>query len=427
VEKIRAVKGMLDILPKDSFVWQHIERQLIRVAHQYAYKEIRFPLVELTALFKRAVGDVTDIVEKEMYTFLGRSSESLSLRPEGTAGCVRACIQNGLLRQPERLWYTGPMFRHEKPQKGRQRQFHQFGFEAIGLQSVEVDAELILMSAQLWKALGVSDAVKLEINTLGCKISRAEHRKSLIAFFQEHEALLDEDSKRRLHTNPLRILDSKNPNMSELIERAPKLMDYIKKEDLDQFKLLCGLLEACGVSYRINPNLVRGLDYYNLTVFEWVTDQLGAQGTVCAGGRYDGLVEQLGGKSTPAVGMAVGIERLGLLLEAMNVLPSPPPQCDIYVVLEKDEMLLKKVYGLVEYIRAELKDVNVLIHCGEASFKSQLKKADKSGAQIALIIGDSEFRNDEIAIKCLRDFNQREQFTCKSDDIVNTISSIIQK
>jgi len=366
----------------------------------YGYREIRTPIIESTDLFCRSIGEVTDIVEKEMYTFADRNGDSLSLRPEGTASCVRAGIQHGLLHnQTQRLWYAGPMFRHERPQKGRYRQFHQFGVEAYGIATPDIDAELILMGARLWKALQLKD-IRLELNSLGSATARANYRKVLVDYFQAHKNALDEDSQQRLKTNPLRILDSKNPDMQALNNAAPSLLDYLDEESAQDFKVLRSILDAAGIAYTINPRLVRGLDYYCKTVFEWVTDQLGAQGTVCAGGRYDGLVAQLGGRETHAIGFALGIERL-LALQEQSRQQVVADEVDVYLLLQGEGAELKGLL-LAERLRSAIPELKLLTHCGGGSFKSQMKKADKSGAAIALILGEAEIGSNKIAVKFLR-------------------------
>ena len=400
MSNIRAIRGMNDILPDETPRWQFVEQTVGRLLASYGYGEIRLPVVEQTELFRRSIGEVTDIVEKEMYTFDDRNGESLTLRPEGTAGCVRAAIQQGLLNVPQRLWYAGPMFRYERPQKGRQRQFHQFGVEAFGVGTPDMDAELILLSARLWRQLGVADSVQLQLNTIGSPAARREYRDALVAFLERHQDELDDDSLRRLKNNPLRILDSKNPATQALLDGAPALADYLDEESSRDFARLCDLLQAAGVPFVINPRLVRGLDYYNKTVFEWVTERLGAQGTVCAGGRYDGLVEQLGGKSTPAVGFALGMERLVLLLvEAGQAVAGQ--RTDAYVVAvgeEAQQVALTAVEGL----REQLPALDIVQHTGGGSFKSQMKKADRSGAAVALIWGEDEVSSHTVTVKPLR-------------------------
>jgi histidyl-tRNA synthetase len=389
---------MNDLLPDVTPYWQAVETSLKQVLGSYGYQEIRFPIVEKTELFKRSIGEVTDIVEKEMYTFDDRNGDSLTLRPEGTAGCVRAAMQNGLLNQQQRLWYMGPMFRHERPQKGRYRQFHQLGVEAYGFDGPDIDAELIIMTARLWKTLGLS-GLTLELNSLGTTEARLNYRDELIQYYEAHSNALDEDSQRRLHTNPLRILDSKNPDMQALNEAAPKLIDYLDDESKAHFKMLCQTLDKAGIAYEVNPKLVRGLDYYGRTVFEWVTTQLGSQGTVCAGGRYDGLVAQLGGKGATAIGFAIGIERLIALLEASNVLPDIP-STDAYLVAVGDAASIQAPV-LAEKIRDSLPEFRLITHCGGGSFKSQFKRADKSGARWTLILGEEEVAKQLVGIKTM--------------------------
>ena len=403
---IQSIRGMHDVLPDDSHRWQAFEAIIRQLMATYGYKEIRMPLVESTDLFCRSIGEVTDIVEKEMYTFEDRNGDKLTLRPEGTASCVRAGVQHGLLyNQVQRLWYSGPMFRHERPQKGRYRQFHQFGVEAYGIATPDIDAELILIGARLWKQLGLK-GIRLELNTLGSNEARAEYKKVLVDYLNQHKELLDEDSLRRLQTNPLRVLDSKNPAMSEMLDNAPTLFDHLDEESRLQFDKLKASLEATGVEYTINPRLVRGLDYYCKTVFEWVTDELGAQGTICAGGRYDGLVEQLGGKATPAAGFALGMERILSLLEVQQ--EQKPDGVDVYFVLLGDSSELKGLQ-LAEEIREQAPDVKMITHCGGGSMKSQLKKADKSGAKIAVILGEDELVNKQVTIKYLREKKDQER------------------
>jgi histidyl-tRNA synthetase len=401
--KIQSIRGMNDLLPEQSATWQYLEKIVADVLSRYSYREIRFPILEQTELFKRAVGEVTDIVEKEMYSFEDRNGDSLSLRPEGTAGCVRACTQNGLLHnQTQRLWYTGPMFRHERPQKGRLRQFHQIGVEAFGLTGPDIDAELLLITANLWKALKIDHAVSLQINSLGTSSDRAQYRAALVDYLTARKSQLDEDSQRRLDSNPMRILDSKNQDTQALLNDAPKLADYIDDESREHFEQLCAVLDAANISYQINPRLVRGLDYYSKTVFEWVTNHLGAQGTVCAGGRYDGLVEQLGGKPCPGVGFAMGVERLVLLLDELAVVPDSIAQTvDLYLVAVGNLELEALV--LAENLRSQCPGIRLECHCGGGSFKSQMKKADKSGASIALILGEDEAASGTIGVKYLRE------------------------
>lgn len=407
-KKIQAIRGMNDILPEQSAVWQYLESTVANLLKRYSYQEIRMPIVEQTALFKRSIGEVTDIVEKEMYTFEDRNGDSLTLRPEGTAGCVRAAEEHGLLyNQIQRLWYKGQMFRHERPQKGRYRQFHQIGVETFGMQGPDIDAELIILSARLWKELGLYDSVTLELNSLGSSEARAEYRTALVEFLSARKDELDEDSQRRLESNPMRILDSKSPETQALLDGAPVFEDYIDEESKAHFEQLCAMLDAAGIAYQLNPRLVRGLDYYCKTVFEWTTTELGSQGTVCAGGRYDGLVEQLGGRATPAVGFAMGVERLILMLQTLDAIPahvSHQPQIFIAAV---GEGMATQGLLLGEMLR-EKTDYRTQMHCGGGSFKSQIKKADKSGAEIALILGESEVANGEVAVKFLREAREQE-------------------
>lgn len=398
--QLRAVRGMNDILPADSLLWRHFETIVEDWLDQYGYTEMRTPILEHTGLFKRAIGEVTDIVEKEMYTFVDElNGESLTLRPEGTASAVRAVIEHNLLFDGgKRLWYRGPMFRHERPQKGRYRQFHQVGVEALGFAGPDLDIEHILMTARLWKLLGLADFISLEINSLGGAESRARHREKLIAYFQAHAEELDEDARRRLHSNPLRILDTKNPAMQGLVEAAPRLMDELDEAALAHFEAVRQGLETAGIPYRVNPRLVRGLDYYNYTVFEWVTDRLGAQGTVCAGGRYDGLVSQLGGKPAPACGYAMGVERLLVMMREADLVPEAMGP-DAYVVNVGDAAS-RFALSVAEILRDA--GLRVVTHGGGGSFKSQMKRADASGARHAIIIGDDEASAGEVAIKPLR-------------------------
>ena len=420
INKIQSIRGMHDILPEQSPLWQFFESTVKKLLQAYSYKEIRMPVVESTDLFCRSIGEVTDIVEKEMYTFEDRNGDSLTLRPEGTASCVRSGIQHGLFHnQQQRLWYMGPMFRHERPQKGRYRQFHQIGVETFGMPSADIDAELILMSARLWKLLGLKD-IRLELNTLGTAESRKKYKQVLVDYLSQHKSVLDEDSLRRLETNPLRVLDSKNPAMQSMIEAAPSLMDYLDEESLDHFKHLTGILDKAGIEYNVNSRLVRGLDYYCKTVFEWVTDALGAQGTVCAGGRYDGLVEQLGGRETPAAGFAMGVERLLSLLEDAGLQVDNTP--DIFIVLQGDQAQLQGM-SFVESLRDQMPDIDIQTNCGNGSFKSQIKKADKSGARVALILGDEEIQNDSVSIKMLRE--KVDQNTVSQSELVTILNTIL--
>ena len=399
---------MNDILPDESYRWAFFEQTIQRWLAAYGYRNIRTPIVEQTDLFVRSIGEVTDIVEKEMYTFVDHlNNDSLTLRPEGTASCVRAAIEHNLLYNgAQRLFYLGPMFRHERPQKGRYRQFHQVGVEALGFAGPDIDAELIVMCARLWSFLGIS-GLRLEISTLGNAQSRALHRTRLIKYFEQHHASLDEDSLRRLHTNPLRILDSKNPQMQALIENAPKLIDDLDEESGVHFEILQRILRDQGIDFKINLRLVRGLDYYNRTVFEWITDKLGAQGTVCAGGRYDGLVEQVGGKPAPACGFAMGVERLlALMQECGKIIDSPVP--DVYIV-HQGEQAMRYAWQCAEFLRNE--GLDIVLHCGGGGFKSQMKKADASGARFAIILGDDECNAQEVTLKPLREAAEQKRLT----------------
>ncbi len=414
-QSVQAIRGMHDILPEQSPRWQYAEKVIKQVLASYSYLEIRLPIVEKTELFKRSIGEVTDIVEKEMYTFDDRNNDSLTLRPEGTAGCLRACLEHGLLHnQIHRLWYYGPMFRHERPQKGRYRQFYQLGVETYGLPGPDIDAEIILLTDRMWRELGIREKVRLELNTLGTTEERLLYREKLVEYFNQHLELLDEDSLRRLESNPLRILDSKNPAMKELIQNAPELMDYMGEDSRNHFTVLTDTLDALNIDYQINSRLVRGLDYYGKTVFEWVTEDLGAQGTICAGGRYDGLVEQLGGKANHAIGFAMGMERLLLLLEQLDDVPLQRT-VDVYMIrvgseAEKAGMLL------AEKIRNEVPGIKLQLHCGGGSFKSQFKKADKSGAEFALILGDDEVSRGEVSVKPLR--TEQEQKNLAQQELI---------
>ncbi|HIQ45633.1 MAG TPA: histidine--tRNA ligase [Pseudomonas oleovorans] len=409
-KSLQAIRGMNDILPEQTPAWRYLENTLVDLLDGYGYKEIRLPIVEYTELFARGIGEGTDVVDKEMYTFRDRNEESLTLRPEGTAGCVRAVLEHGLSGggQVQKLWYTGPMFRYEKPQKGRYRQFHQVGVEAFNLPGPDVDAELIVLTWRLWKKLGLADAVTLQLNSLGSSEARAAYRDALVAYLQERFEQLDEDSQRRLTTNPLRILDSKNEATQAVLVGAPTLGDYLDEESRLHFDGVRARLDAAGIRYEINHKLVRGLDYYNRTVFEWVTDKLGAQGTVCAGGRYDGLVSQLGGKATPGVGFAMGVERLVLLLETLELLPAELNRAaDVYVCAFGEAAELAAL-TLVERLRDELPALRLLLNSGGGSFKSQFKKADKSGARYALILGDDELAGRVVGCKPLRDDSEQQ-------------------
>ncbi|MGL4579368.1 histidine--tRNA ligase [Shewanella xiamenensis] len=408
-KQIQAIRGMNDILPTQSPLWQKVEAVLRSSVAAYGYSEIRTPIVENTDLFKRSIGEVTDIVEKEMYTFEDRNGDSLTLRPEGTASTVRAGNEHGLLyNQEQRLWYMGPMFRHERPQKGRYRQFHQFGVEVYGIGSADIDAEVLMLSARLWEKLGISEHVTLELNTLGDPAERAAYREALIAFLEQHKDKLDEDSQRRMYSNPLRVLDSKDPQVQSILGDAPALMDYLGEESSQHFAQLRELLDAVGIQYRVNPRLVRGLDYYNRTVFEWVTNSLGSQGTVLAGGRYDGLVAQLGGKETPAVGFAMGLERIVLLLETLALTQDIPAEVDVYVAAMGDNCLVEAI-KVAQELRSALPTLRVMSHCGGGNLKKQMKRADKSGAQVALLIGEEELAEGVVTVKYLRNDNEQQR------------------
>ncbi|WP_036253948.1 histidine--tRNA ligase [Methylobacter sp. BBA5.1] len=405
---IQAIRGMHDVLPEQAPLWQYAEQIIRDVLGAYGYSEIRLPIVEKTELFKRSIGEVTDIVEKEMYTFEDRNGDSLTLRPEGTAGCLRACLEHGMLHnQVHRLWYYGPMYRHERPQKGRYRQFFQLGVETYGMAGPDIDAELILIIDRLWKKLGIRDKVRLQLNSLGTIAERALYRESLVTYFQGHLDQLDEDSLRRLNTNPLRILDTKNPAMKAVVANAPELMDYLGDDSRDHFNTFTAMLDDLGIAYELNSRLVRGLDYYGKTVFEWVTDELGAQGTVCAGGRYDGLIEQLGGKSNYAVGFAMGMERLLALMETLENVPVAKP-VNVYMI-RVGETAERAGLRFAEALRNEVPAMKLQMHCGGGSFKSQFKKADKTGADYAIILGDDEVSRGEVGIKSLR--HEQEQQT----------------
>jgi len=418
-KSIQAIRGMNDILPSQTPLWQHIESTIRNVLETYGYQEIRVPLLEATELFSRSIGKVTDIVEKEMFTFSDRNGDSLTLRPEGTAGCVRAGIEQALLyNQTQRLWYLGPMFRHERPQKGRYRQFHQIGAEAYGFATADIDAEMILMTARFWQQLGLDD-LELQINSLGTVATRVAYREQLVNYFSDHYNELDTDSQRRLQSNPLRILDSKNPNMQTLINAAPQMLEYLDADSQAHFVTLKQLLDQANISYHVNPCLVRGLDYYNRTVFEWVTPQLGAQSTVCAGGRYDTLVEQIGGQSTPAVGFAIGIERLVLLI-SQSALQIPDNAPDIYFIMVSDKA--KSLgFRLAESLRDALPKLRLVTHCGGGSFKSQFKRADKSGAKLALVLGEDEIASCQITLKYLRE--KRPQISLTQTELVDYLSN----
>lgn len=421
-KNIQAIRGMNDYLPEDTALWQRIEGSLKQVLGSYGYSEIRMPIVEQTPLFKRAIGEVTDVVEKEMYTFDDRNGESLTLRPEGTAGCVRAGIEHGLLyNQEQRLWYIGPMFRYERPQKGRYRQFNQLGVEVFGLQGPDIDAELILLTARWWRALGIYEHVTLELNSIGSLEARANYRDALVAFLEQHKDKLDEDCKRRMYSNPLRVLDSKNPDIQALLNDAPELGDYLDEESREHFAGLCELLEQSGIPYTVNQRLVRGLDYYNRTVFEWVTNSLGSQGTVCAGGRYDGLVEQLGGRATPGVGFAMGLERLVLLVQAVNPGFKAPATVDTYVI-SSGAGTQSAAMQLAETVRDALPELKVMTNYGGGNFKKQFARADKWGARVALVLGETEVANQQVVVK---DLQSGTQETLAQSEIVARLASML--
>jgi len=420
-KNIQAIRGMNDYLPADTAIWQRIEGVLKQTLASYGYSEIRLPLVEQTPLFKRAIGEVTDVVEKEMYTFEDRNGESLPLRPEGTAGCVRAGIEHGLLyNQEQRLWYMGPMFRYERPQKGRYRQFYQMGVEVFGLQGPDIDAELIMLNARWWKALGIADHVRLELNSIGSLEARARYRDALVAFLEQHKEVLDEDCKRRMYSNPMRVLDSKNPDIQQLLNDAPQLGDYLDDESREHFNGLCALLDDAGIAYTINQRLVRGLDYYNRTVIEWVTDSLGSQGTVCGGGRYDGLVEQLGGRATPAVGFAMGMERLVLLVQAVNPDFEPTSNVDVYVIAS-GQGVQSAAMQLAEKLRDEAPELRLMTNFGGGNFKKQFARADKWGARVALVLGEDEVKAGQVVIKDLRRGEQQTLAQAEAAAVLRTL------
>lgn len=422
-KQIQAIRGMNDILPTQSPIWQKLETVIRETVSAYGYSEIRTPIVESTHLFKRSIGEVTDIVEKEMYTFDDRNGDSLTLRPEGTASTVRAGNEHGLLyNQEQRLWYMGPMFRHERPQKGRYRQFNQFGVEVYGIPSADIDAEVLMLSALLWEKLGISEHVTLELNTLGDPAERAQYRDALIAYLEQYKDQLDEESQRRMYSNPLRVLDSKNPQVQAILTDAPTLADHLGEESKAHFAQLCELLEAVGISYVINPKLVRGLDYYNRTVFEWVTQSLGAQGTVLAGGRYDGLVNQLGGKDTPAVGFAMGLERIVLMLETLGLTQDIPSTVDLYVTAMGESCKVAAI-KIAQELRQALPQLKVMSHCGGGNFKKQMKRADRSGAHLALLIGEDELAADQVTIKHLRE--DKPQQSVARDCLATMIADLI--
>ncbi|HHR6214914.1 TPA: histidine--tRNA ligase [Providencia alcalifaciens] len=422
-KNIQAIRGMNDYLPADTRVWQKIEATLKNILQGYGFSEIRTPIVEQTPLFRRAIGEVTDVVEKEMYTFNDRNEESLTLRPENTAGCVRAGIEHGLLyNQEQRLWYLGPMFRYERPQKGRYRQFHQLGAEVFGLAGPDIDAEVILMTARWWRALGISEHVTLELNSIGSLDARANYRDALVAFLEQHKDKLDEDCKRRMYSNPLRVLDSKNQDIQALLNDAPALFDYLDAESREHFEGLCKLLDNAGIQYRVNQRLVRGLDYYNRTVFEWVTTALGSQGTVCAGGRYDGLVEQLGGRAAPAVGFAMGMERMVLLVQEVNPeFTADTSVADVYLA-SFGENSQQAALLIAEKVRDELPTLRLMTNHGGGNFKKQLARADKQGAKIALILGEDEINNSQVTLKDLR---TGEQETISQQLVASRIAALL--
>ena len=418
-KNIQAIRGMHDVLPDQTPLWQFLESSVAAVLAAYGYREIRMPLLEVTELFKRSIGEVTDIVEKEMYTFDDRNGDSLTLRPEGTASCVRAAMEHGLLHnQTQRLWYQGPMFRHERPQKGRYRQFHQIGVEAFGMPGPDVDAELILITARIWQALGIDD-LELQLNTLGTPDERLAYREELVAYLERHADALDADSQRRLASNPLRILDSKNPAMRDMLDAAPVMTAHLGDESRRHLGFICETLDGAGVPYVLNPRLVRGLDYYSRTVFEWVTGRLGAQGTVCAGGRFDGLVEQLGGRPTPAVGFAMGLERLVAILEEVNP-DAVEAAADVYLVL-MGEAASREGLVLAEQIRTALPDIEVITHCGGGGMKAQFKRADRSGARYALVLGDTELEAGNVMLKPLR--ADEGQSAVAREELINTLAA----
>ncbi|MCE9732699.1 histidine--tRNA ligase [Pectobacterium sp. IFB5596] len=421
-KNIQAIRGMNDYLPAETALWQRIENSLKQVLSGYGYNEIRLPIVEQTPLFKRAIGEVTDVVEKEMYTFDDRNGESLTLRPEGTAGCVRAGIEHGILyNQEQRLWYVGPMFRYERPQKGRYRQFHQLGCEVFGLQGPDIDAELILMTARWWRVLGIADHVKLELNSIGSLDARARYREALVAFLEQHKDQLDEDCLRRMYTNPLRVLDTKNPQIQALLNDAPVLTDYLDDESREHFEALGELLTQSGIPYTVNPRLVRGLDYYNRTVFEWVTTSLGAQGTVCAGGRYDGMVEQLGGHATPAVGFAMGLERLVLLVQSVNPDFKAQPSVDVYLISSGAGTQVAAMQ-LAEKLRDALPQLKLMTNYGGGNFKKQFARADKWGARVALVLGENEVAASQVVVKNL---SNGEQDTLAQADVASRLATLL--
>ncbi|AIN46895.1 histidine--tRNA ligase [Candidatus Palibaumannia cicadellinicola] len=423
VKRIQVIRGMNDYLPEETIFWQHLENLLKQVLVSYGYREIRLPIIEQTLLFKRAIGKVTDVVEKEMYSFEDRNGDHLTLRPEGTASCVRAGIEHGLLYNniEQRLWYIGPMFRHERPQKGRYRQFHQLGAEVFGQQGPDIDAELIMLTMRWWQTLGISEHVRLELNSIGSLDNRARYRKALVTFLVQHQKHLDENCRSRMHTNPMRILDTKNTNIQRLLNDAPVLADYLDDNACTHFSGLCKFLDIAGINYTINPRLVRGLDYYNDTVFEWVTNNLGSQGTLCAGGRYDRLVEQLGGRATPAIGIAIGLDRLVLLMQGLNPGFSVKSRVDAYLVAVGENIQFAAML-LAERVRDALPFLRLMINCGGGSFKKQFGRADKYGARIALVLGESEAAAQEVILKDLTTGNQE---TLAQSDVAARIAFFI--
>lgn len=415
---IQAIRGMNDCAPTESPLWQWVEGKVRNVLANYGYSEVRMPIVESTPLFARAIGEVTDVVSKEMYTFWD-NDEQLTLRPEGTAGCVRAAIERGwIYNNEQRLWYMGPMFRHERPQKGRYRQFHQAGVEIFGIPNPEIDAELIILTARLWKELGIDQHVTLQLNSIGSLEARANYRSALVKFLENHTALMSEEEKERLVKNPLRILDTKNEALQEVLNDAPKLLDYLDDDSREHLAQLRALLDAIGIAYELNPKLVRGLDYYNKTVFEWVTSALGSQGTVCGGGRYDGLVEQLGGHATQGVGFAMGLERLVLLVQEVNKEINLPKAVDVYMVYSGEGATVN-AFKLAEQIRSELPQLRVMTHCSGGKFQKQFKRADKVEAQIALVIGESEVATQNVVVKDLH--TGAEQVTIAQADLISEL------
>jgi len=421
---IQAIRGMNDSSPTDTPLWQWVEIKVRQVLASYGYSEVRMPIVESTPLFARAIGEVTDVVSKEMYTFWD-NDEQLTLRPEGTAGCVRAAIEHGwIYNNEQRLWYIGPMFRHERPQKGRYRQFHQAGVEIFVIANPEIDAELILLTARLWKELGIDQYVTLQLNSIGSLEARQNYRSALVDFLQNHVDLMSDEEKDRLEKNPLRILDTKNQALQEVLNNAPKLLDYLDDESREHFAQLCTLLDEMGIQYEINPKLVRGLDYYNKTVFEWVTTALGAQGTVCGGGRYDGLVEQLGGHATPSVGFAMGLERLVLLVQEVNKSIPVQRAGDIYLVFAGDGTTLA-AFKIAEKLRSALPQLRVMTHCSGGKFQKQFKRADKVGAKLAIVIGESEIQSNQVMVKDL--LGNTEQQAVAVDELVAYLTQVFKE